>query len=852
MSCRLYFQVNLPAELQSRVLTPSGRGRKSNLPQTGSQIPSSSLTSNASGYPSSPFSGLGLLSSSGTTSSTSSTTSADYYNSMATFMAAASAGPSGSFMGLPNPFSPPLGALANSMYAASLAASMGLLPPIPGGSFGLDELTGPAGTGSMNTGASSSKEEKKDTSTKKKGSEREESKKADDAQRKKSSSKASSSSMATPDMDMNSLFGPSSFTPFMYNQLLLSQLYAQSLAAFNQMPGTPGFQSPTPFMSSFMPPPLPFDATLPSSSTSSVASGKHNSKQSQDDKKRPESTHRSSGKSSRDGGSNAATGGGNKTPSTSRKSFDDKIPKIYPDGSTPSMEKSKAHSGSNKHSPQSSRLDPKKQHPIMEDLFSSSLMPPPMLDMFGPNSSLLASTLGLPGPGHTDDEPEDLSVSSKKKSSGKSDPSTSSMSMDKDPFSLSFKPPSLSGSRFPDDKALGALPFFMDPLVTPGAMSFLNPGMAFPDMNFSMKSPFEQMGLSSKRDDQKSSKKETASSGGGSGKSSMSSSTSKKKESPPTSSSTSFPDPDPHSLMPQFMAQDFARYNFMDEQLRMMTPMDIPPFYLPSFTGFPGLYPDLGPPYGTKKSSPESKDKSSSSSRKHGEGSSSSQGIKEDRKEKVTKKGQDHQEPKLDFETQLGVSRRLFSPDPSPSGSGAGGSKASSAFNIDQLSIPAMPSDAPLFFPPPFSFSLNSEARDKIENSQAPGVGSEDKGSTPVGSNKSLTPKSRSKLGLIDSISSKLLARKQLSTENPDEEKEASHSKLFDYDVPSLFSKSTPRSFEPHRQTTAGFAPQSPQEKQVEREEPPVGEEKTGKEGNPEATDSEELEQSRSEADHRE
>ena len=766
-------------------------------------------------------------------------------------MAAASAGPSGSFMGIPNPFSPPLGALANSMYAASLAASMGLLPPIPGGSFGLDELTGPTGSSSMSAGVSSSKEEKKDSSAKKKGSERDECKKADDAQRKKSS-KASSSSMATPDMDMNSLFGPSSFTPFMYNQLLLSQLYAQSLAAFNQMPGTPGFQSPTPFMSSFMPPPLPFDATLPSSSTSSVASGKHSSKQSQDDKKRPESTHRSSGKSTRDGGSHAASGGGNKTPSTSRKSFDDKIPKIYPDGSTSSMEKSKAHSGSNKHSPQSSRPDPKKQHPIMEDLFSSSLMPPPMLDMFGPNNSLLASTLGLQGPGHADDEPEDLSVSSKKKSSGKSDPSTSSMSLDKDPFSLSFKPPSLSSSRFPDDKALGALPFFMDPLVTPGAMSFLNPSMAFPDMNFSMKSPFEQMGLSSKRDDSKSSKKETVSSGGGSSKSSLSSSTSKKKESPPTSSSSSFPDPDPHSLMPQFMAQDFARYNFMDEQLRMMAPMDIPPFYLPSFTGFPGLYPDLGPPYGAKKS-PECKEKTSSSSRKHGDGSCSSQGAKEDRKEKVIKKSQDHQETKLDFEAQMGVSRRLFSPDPSPSSSGGGGAKAS-AFNIDQLSIPAVPSDAPLFFPPPqpFSFSLNPEPRDKMENSQASGVGSEDKGSAQVGSNKSLTPKSRSKLGLIDSISSKLLARKQLSTENPDEEKDPSRSKPFDYDVPSLFSKPTPRSFEPHQQTMAGFAPQSPQRKQAAQEECPSGEEKNAKEGNPEATESEELEESRSEADRRE
>ena len=161
-------QANLPEELHSRILTPSGRGRRSATATVGS----------------------------------SPSTSSDFYSAMAGLSAMTGGG--GGFMGYPN-MAYPLGlgslGLSNPMYTASLA-SLGLLPP---------------GFGKLGTGATSEDEKSKNNDS---GNEM-----------------GAGGSKDEPDMGLPGMPQLHPSFPFMFNPMLLNQLYAQSLASLNLPPG---------------------------------------------------------------------------------------------------------------------------------------------------------------------------------------------------------------------------------------------------------------------------------------------------------------------------------------------------------------------------------------------------------------------------------------------------------------------------------------------------------------------------------------------------------------------------------------------------------------------------------------
>ena len=166
-------QGNLPDEMQSRVLMPSGRGRRSAAAiAAAALLPSTASSSSSAPAPS----------------------SSDFYNTLASLsaMTASSGSAAADLMRFSSmPYGLGLGSLGltNPMYAASLA-SLGILP-------GMLSIPGFDGEGDKDVNSGCSKEQDRST--------------GDDS-----------------DIPTSSLH-PS--FPYLYNPLIYSQLYAQSLAA---------------------------------------------------------------------------------------------------------------------------------------------------------------------------------------------------------------------------------------------------------------------------------------------------------------------------------------------------------------------------------------------------------------------------------------------------------------------------------------------------------------------------------------------------------------------------------------------------------------------------------------------
>ena len=702
--------MNLPADLQCRVPTPSGRGKKTSTSSmaTSSLPSSSSPTSNSYSNPS-------LEAYASLFSNTSTASSADFYNSLASFMAAAAASgqPGSSFM-------PP--SLTNPMYAASLA-SLGVLPSL--GSYGFEDMMSDS---KDNQGLSSRKKQDSSSSTinssksKNSSSTSSRSKNSDESQKKKSSKSSkgatfspSSSSLFPPtssastsslnpllgDMDMNSMFG-GPFNAFMYNPMLFNQLYAQSLAAFNS---TSSASSSGPssmsdlqysFLSSFMPP--SFDM-LPPKSSEKKKSSKSSSKNTP---LKPAHAH-------------------SKTPVS--KSTDDFF-SIYT--GDPFKQPEKAHT---KHSPKpassASKVDSflPSSSSSSSDMYSNLFKMPPSFDNIFSSSS-------------PNDQPEDLSLSSKKKptktsSDSKEKSSSKSSKQSSSNKSSSSKPPSPS---LPPT----SLPFFLD---SSSPMSLFNSSFNFPNLpSYPLKTPFDTPSLppfssssfnvSDYVSNSKSSKKDSKTSSKGKKES-------QRKHSPVSSPSSMM---DAEMLMSQFMvsAADMSKYSLMEEQLRMMSSMDLP-FYMPSSFMPPSFYPFMPPPSGSSKKSPSKSE--SSKSKKFSESSESSR-IRDSDSVAPSKKSSGTDKNKDDY--GINVSSQ---------------SKLSSAFNIDTLSIsstsPSLPSFLSPFqpsfpYPPMFPSSMGMNQDDD----------STEKPVTTSVSSKVSKSKSKS-FASIDSISSKLLARKQ-------------------------------------------------------------------------------------------
>lgn len=798
--------------MQSRVLTPSGRGKKASTSQASTSIPSSQQLTPSFSSSSAPTSfttpSLEAYANLFSTANTTPTSATDFYNSLASFMAAAASGGQAGSSYMP-PFSP---SLSNPMYAASLAG-LGMLPSL-GGSYGFEDFLGENKDASSQSTSSSSKK-KQDTSSSNYntvsnlsassnsstsgsrsnknnsngGNSR--SKNNDDTQKKrssKSSKNQSSSSGAFPtptsssslnplmgDMDMNNMFG-GPFNPFMYNPMLFNQLYAQSMAAFN--PSSSSSSTPpsmadlqSSFLSSFMPP--SFDMPPPISTSKSS-----------DKKKSRSSSKNAPSSSSSSSQVNAKPAHAHSKPATSKAADD--IFSIY---SEPLKKPERAHS---KHSPKPAAVSSVMK---MDELYNmplpSSSSMSSSLDMYNslfkmPSSFPLDNLFPSTSPS---DQPEDLSLSSKKKptrddtskrtstsgggiyaadnkernKSNNADRPSSKQDDSKLPSSYKSPLDKSSAISLPSTSLSSSLPFFMD---SSSPLSLFNSSFNFPNLpSYPLKSPFDPPPIPSLSspstfniaDYMPTSKPSSSSKKDSKGSSSKSKKENRSLKQAPVTPPSSLMDAESQMLMSQFMmsAADMSKYSMMEEQLRMMSSMDMPPFYLPSSFMPPNLsslYPNLNP----LSSFPPS----STSSSKSPTTSRSESSSKSSRKDSHDKGKQPKQQDYDDFiagKKMFNEQEKNIKDDNIINNSSQ--SKLSSAFNIDKLSIPSTSSSpSPFFSPfhPSFSYpSLFSQSYPTLNQE-------EDSTDKPVIPPSNKTPKSKSKsFASIDSISSKLLARKQ-------------------------------------------------------------------------------------------